>query len=312
MKKVAVGVIGIGHLGQRHAQTLAKIDKAKLIGICDIDENRAKQLAQSLKTAYYTQYKDLISQAEAVIISVPTKEHFRIGYDSLKQGIHTLIEKPITTTVAQAEKLINLAKKKKLTLAVGHIERFNNAFRAVCDIVKKPKFIECHRLSPFPARSLDIGVVSDLMIHDIDLILDLVKSEIMSIDAVGVNVLTNLEDIANVRLRFKNGCVANLTASRISAKAMRKFRIFLKDAYVSLDYMHSQASVYKKETKNIYKNEISIDKAAPLQSELESFLDCILYGKKPVVSGSEGKEALSLAIKIQKKINEYIKQYAAC
>ncbi|MBU2540574.1 MAG: Gfo/Idh/MocA family oxidoreductase [Candidatus Omnitrophica bacterium] len=309
MKKINIGVIGVGHLGQRHAHVLSKIKKVQLVGICDIDKNKGKELARTIKTTYYADYSDLLKQVQAVIVSVPTKHHFRVGYDSLKQGAHALIEKPITPTVAEAGKLINLAKKKKLILAVGHIERFNNAFRTVCDIVKKPKFIECHRLSPFPARSLDIGVVSDLMIHDIDLILELVKSDVVSIDAVGVNVLTNLEDIANVRLRFKNGCVANLTASRISAKAMRKFRIFLKDSYISLDYMHNQASVYKKENKNIYKHEVPIDKADPLQNELESFLDCILYGKDPVVSGWEGKEALSLAIKIQKKINEYIKHY---
>ncbi len=306
-KNISIGVIGVGHLGERHAQALTKINQAHLVGLCDIDEIKGGQVADTLGVAYFKDYQLLLPQVQALIIAVPTREHFSIGLDCLKHGCHVLIEKPITNDLKQADELIKLAKCKQLILQVGHIERFNNAFKAVCEIVQEPKFIECHRLSPFPARSLDIGVVADLMIHDIDLILDLVKSEVTYIDAVGINVLTNLEDIANVRLRFKNGCIANLTASRISDEAMRKFRIFLKNAYISVDYKNNQATIYKKETNQILREELPIDDKSPLENELESFLDCVSQNKTPLVSGEEAKQALGLAIEIQKKINAYIK-----
>ena len=310
MKKINIGVIGVGHLGEKHAQTLAKISQANLVGVCDINQAKGQEVSRNLNTPYFEDHKDLISQAEAVVIAVPTREHFRIARDSLDRGLHIMVEKPITSKLADADSLIKLAKKKKRILQVGHIERFNNAFKAICDIAKEPKFIEVHRLSPFPARSLDIGVVSDLMIHDIDLILGLVQSDIVYIDAVGVNVLTNLEDIASVRLRFKNGCIANLTASRISDESMRKFRIFLKNAYISVDYKNNRATIYTKENQNILKKEIPIETTPPLQSELESFLGCVETGQKPVVSGEEARLALSVAIEIQNKINDYMKQQA--
>lgn len=306
-KKITIGVVGVGHLGERHAQTLIKLSQAHLVGVCDIDEIKGCRVANTLGVAYFKDYKLLLPQVQALIIAVPTKEHFSVGSDCLKFGRHVLIEKPITNNLKQADELIKLAKHKQLTLQVGHIERFNNAFKAVCEIAQEPKFIECHRLSPFPARSLDIGVVADLMIHDIDLILDLVKSQVTYIDAIGINVLTNLEDIANVRLRFKNGCIANLTASRISDEAMRKFRIFLKNAYISVDYKDNRATVYRKEGNQIIRKEIPTDNKSPLENELESFLDCISENKSPLVSGEEAKQALCLAIEIQKKINVYIK-----
>ncbi|MEW6009186.1 MAG: Gfo/Idh/MocA family oxidoreductase [Candidatus Omnitrophota bacterium] len=307
IKKISIGVIGVGHLGEKHAQTLAKIDQAHLVGVCDTDEIKGCKIANTLGVAFFKDYRLLLDKVQAVIIAVPTKEHYSIAHQTLKQGCHALIEKPITNNLKQAEELIRLSKRKHLILQVGHIERFNNAFKAVCDIVKEPKFIECHRLSPFPARSLDIGVVADLMIHDIDLILDLVKSEVTYIDAVGINVLTPLEDIANVRLRFKNGCIANLTASRISDEAMRKFRIFLKNAYISVDYKNNRATMYRKEDNKIVREEISIDEKSPLQDELEAFLESIIQNKPPLVSGQEAKQALDLAIKIQEKISDYIK-----
>jgi predicted dehydrogenase len=309
MRKINVGVIGVGHLGSKHSQTLVDIPTAQLVGVCDLDEAKGLSIAGNLQTSYFKDYKQLLAKVEAVIIAVPTKDHFAIGYDSLEKGCHVLIEKPITSNLKQADLLIRLAARKKRILQVGHIERFNNAFKAVCDIARDPRFIEVHRLSPFPQRSLDIGVVADLMIHDIDLILGLVNSTVTYIDAVGINVLTALEDIANVRLRFKNGCIANLTASRISDETMRKFRIFLKNAYISVDYKHSCATIYRKENHNILKERIAIDQTPPLQSELTSFLDCIIAGKKPVVSGKEARQALSLAIKIQNKISLYIKSH---
>ena len=210
-----------------------------------------------------------------------------------------MIEKPITDNLRQAKALIKLARKKKIILQVGHVERFNSAFIAVQKIVTSPRFIECHRLSPFPNRSLDIGVVFDLMIHDLDILLGLIHSRVKHIDAVGVSVLTPFEDIANVRLHFQNGCIANLTASRISEEPLRKIRIFLKDTYISLDYQLQEAFCYKKEKTAIIKTPLPIEKEEPIKKEIESFLLCVRNNRKPVVSGLEAYQALKLATKIR-------------
>jgi len=212
------------------------------------------------------------------------------------------VEKPFTSDLRQAAVLIREAKKRKLTLQVGHIERFNSAFSATKKIIDKPLFIECHRLSTFPKRSLDVGVVLDIMIHDIDIVLGLVDSRIKRIEALGVNVLTKFEDIANVRITFANGCVANLTASRVSDEVMRKIRIFQENTYISLDYLQAQASVYRKGTLNITKEDLPIEKEQPLKKELESFIECATDHKKPLVCGSVATEALALALKIQSQI----------
>jgi predicted dehydrogenase len=243
-----------------------------------------------------------LDKIDAVSIAVPTNKHYEVAKDFIKQGIHVLIEKPITNNLIQAKELVKLAKKNKVILQVGHVERFNSAFTAIEYIVDNPRFIECHRLSPFPHRSLDIGVVLDVMIHDIDIILGLVKSNVQRVEAVGVPVLTFYEDIANVRLVFKNGCVCNLTASRISEEAMRKIRIFLADAYISLDYVNQEASLYKKENGQIIKNPLPIEKEEPLKKEIESFIDCVINHKKPLVSGLEAYQALKLANQILRKI----------
>jgi predicted dehydrogenase len=299
MRKIRVGVIGIGYLGSLHARLYKEIDSCSLEAVCDIDETRLQQLSGELSVRGFSDYRELFPEVDAVSIAVPTGLHYKIAREFLEHNIHTLVEKPFTTDLKEADSLIKLARKKDLTLQVGHIERFNSAFAAAREYFENPYFIECHRLSTFPNRSLDIGVVLDLMIHDIDIILGLVNSPIKRIDAVGVNVLTPYEDIANARISFKNGCVANLTASRISEEAMRKIRIFLKNAYISLDYRAQQAFIYKKELTGITKAALPIEKEQPLKKELASFVECVTAHKEPVVSGEIAREALAVALKIR-------------
>lgn len=304
MQKIKVAIIGIGHLGSRHLKIYAEElrDKAQLVGICDIQEDRTKRLARHYKVPFFSDYAKLVGQVDAVNICVPTIAHFDIAKFFLNHKTHTFIEKPITTTVLQANQLIKLAEKQNLKLQVGHVERFNAAFESIKHFTKNPLFIECHRLNLFPNRSLDIGVVMDLMIHDIDIMLGIIPSSIKNIQAVGVNVLTSREDIASVRITFTNGCVCNLTASRVSDDVIRKIRIFQKDTYISLDYVNQEAFIYKKHNKQILKHSLPIEKEQPLKKELEHFLDCVREDKPPLVSGHEGREALKVALAITKKI----------
>lgn len=302
MNKLKVGVIGVGHLGSIHAKIYQEIPNCQLVGVCDTHQESLNQVCANLKVPGYANYQDLFKKVDAVSIAVPTSLHHKVATDFLKAGIHTLVEKPFTLTLKEADDLIKIAAKNKLTLQVGHIERFNSAFAATLKIIKTPKFIECHRLSSFPHRSLDIGVVLDIMIHDIDIVLGLVNSPLSKIDSVGVNVLTKYEDIANARLTFKNGCVANLTASRVSEDAMRKIRIFQEDTYISLDYKNAQASVYRKIGLQITKENLPIEKEQPLQKELESFIACIINQSTPLVSGEIARSALAVALEIQKQI----------
>ncbi len=299
MRKIKVGVIGIGYLGSLHARLYKEIENCCLEGVCDLDETRLREISQELSVPGYSNYRELFSKVDAVSIAVPTKFHHAVARDFLKHNIHTLVEKPFTTNLKEADALIKIARQNDLILQVGHIERFNSAFAQVQKYFKDPYFIECHRLSTFPNRSLDIGVILDLMIHDIDIILGLVNSPIKKIEAVGVNVLTPFEDIANARISFQNGCVANLTASRISDEAMRKIRIFLKNAYISLDYRSQQAFIYKKVPEGIIKEAMAIEKEQPLKKELSSFINCVISHKTPIVSGEIAREALAVALKIR-------------
>ena len=293
----------MGHLGSRHAQIYSELkDKVNLVGVCDINAERAQEAAQQLGCQTFTDPAQLLGKISAASICVPTVIHHKISRDCLKNNISLLVEKPFTKTLKEADELIKLAGRNKLTLQIGHVERFNSAFQSIKTLGKNPRFVECHRLNLFPNRSLDIGVVLDLMIHDIDIILGLEDSPIKDIQAVGVKVLTDLEDIANCRITFKSGCVCNLTASRISDEVMRKIRLFTTDSYISLDYCKQEAFVYKKHQGLISKHALPIEKEEPLRKELESFVDCIANRQKPVVSGVEGRAALDLALKIQAKI----------
>ena len=305
MKKINIVVIGVGSLGEKHARIYKNIPDANLAAVCDIDKTKANHLAAELGVMAYRDYTELdCEKIDGVSICAPTNLHYKIARYFLGKGVHVLVEKPFTKSLKEASGLIKMAKKAKLIIQVGHIERFNSAFEAIEPIVKNPKFIECHRLSHFPGRSLDVGAVLDIMIHDIDILLGLVKSPISSIEAVGVKVLTQYEDIANARIKFKNGCIANLTASRVSDETMRKIRIFLPNVYISLDYFKQEGFIYRKSGRQITKKPITIEKEQPLQKELAAFIDCLKYKKRPLVSGEQAYQALELAQKIIQKIHE--------
>jgi predicted dehydrogenase len=302
MDKIKVAVVGVGHLGSIHARIYRQLPDCQLVALCDTDKDRLAEVSRELGVPGYSSYQELMGMVDCVSIATPTRSHFEIASDFLMAGINALVEKPFTPTLAEADSLIKIASKNKLILQVGHIERFNSAFAATKELIKNPRFIECHRLSPFPKRSLDIGAVLDIMIHDIDIILGLVPSQIKRVEAVGVNVLTPFEDIANARITFKNGCVANLTASRVSDEMMRKIRIFQENSYISLDYKDARASIYKKDGASITKTDLPIEKEQPLQKELQAFIDCVRTRAQPLVSGPVAREALKVALEIQKHI----------
>ncbi len=298
MQKIRVAVIGTGRLGSIHARIYKDLQNCSLTGICDTNKLQLDEVTKNLNIPGYLDYRKLFDKVDAVSIAAPTSLHYKISSEFLNHKIHVLVEKPFTVNLKQADSLIKLASENKLILQVGHVERFNSAFGAALKHIKNPRFIECHRLSSFPNRSLDIGVVLDLMIHDIDIVLGLVNSKVKKIESVGVSVLTQFEDIANARLTFKNGCIANLTASRVSDELMRKIRIFQPNAYISLDYKEAKAGVYKKTGHSIIKENLPIEKEEPLRKELEAFLESCLTKKTPLVSGEVAREALAIALKI--------------
>jgi len=303
MEKIKIGVVGVGSLGRHHARIYSQLDGVELIGVCDTDGAKARKIARKCRTKPFTDYRDLLDKVDGVSVVTPTNTHREIAEPFIEHGVHTLVEKPITKTLEDADRLLARAREKNTILQVGHIERFNSGIRAVKSIANNPLFTECHRLSPFKKRSIDVGVVLDLMIHDIDIILDFVNSKVIKIDALGVRILTEYEDLANVRLQFENGSVCNITASRVANKTMRKIRLFQEDAYISLDYEKQEAVVYKKSGKRISRRKIRIKKEEPLLVELTSFTNCIKQNSRPVVSGQEAREALRVALEITKLIN---------
>ena len=308
MQKINLALIGCGFLGQRHAKTLHRLrHKVNLVAVCDLHPEKGKPLAKQYHLPYEQDYQTLLGQVDAVSICTPTITHCEIAQFFLNNDVHTFVEKPISFSLEEADQMIALAAKHNRKLQVGHVERFNSAFVSVEPLCQNPLFIECHRLNMFPNRSLDIGVVMDLMIHDIDIILGLVKSPLKDVQAVGINVLTDREDIANARLTFANGCVCNVTASRISPEVTRKIRIFTKSAYISLDYAKQQALIYSKDERGIHRKNLPIEKEEPLKKELEHFLDCVREDQRPLVSGVEGKQALKVALDITHKIWEHRK-----
>ncbi|UCD55145.1 MAG: Gfo/Idh/MocA family oxidoreductase [Candidatus Omnitrophota bacterium] len=304
MAKINVGVVGVGYLGSRHARVYSQLKSANLVCVCDIDKKRAKKVAKKHRVWYLPDYRTLFDKVDAVSISVPTNLHYRIAKDFLNNGIHVLIEKPITNTIDEAQELIDIADSKKLTLQVGHIERFNPVVRAVEPLIKNARFIECHRAGPYKKkkRVKDVGVVLDLMIHDIDIILSLVKSEVKSIEAVGISTISLHEDIANVRLNFKNGTIADITASRVTKEEVRQIKISQKDIYITLNYLHQDAFIVRKAGDKVLKEKLKIEKKEPLKQELKSFIASIQNNIRPIVSGKEGKMALGVALDILEKI----------
>ncbi|QSR88362.1 Gfo/Idh/MocA family protein [Methylacidiphilum caldifontis] len=303
MNPLKVGVIGIGHIGKHHARLYAQMEDINYVGCYDIEKTAADALSKKIGGKAFDSLEDLLKEVDAVSIATPTATHFEIGLRCLESGVHVLIEKPITASLEEAKVLVAKAKDKKVVLQVGHVERYNPAFRALEEYLSCPRFIECHRLCPYPGRNTELGVILDLMIHDLEAILHLVRSEIQSVDAVGVSVLSPTEDIANARIKFKNGAIANVTTSRISPEKMRKIRIFQDDAYISLNYLDQKGEIYRKKDSQIECCPIPIQKGEPLFFELKSFIDCINSRNSPLVGGSEAVEALKLAMHITELVH---------
>lgn len=302
-KPLRVGVVGIGHLGKEHARIYKTLPGVDLVALCDQDESR-KERADGLGVPFYTDFRQLFGYVDAVSIATPTFTHHAIAKEFLKAKIHTLIEKPITLRLEEADELMDLARANQCALQVGHIERHNPGFKRIGEIAKNIRFFEIHRLGPFNGRITDCGVVLDLMIHDIDIVFGLIKSEVSFFDAVGVNVLTPFEDIANVRIKFKNGAVADLTASRMTFEKQRKIRIFQEDAYISLDYEAQSAKLFRKEGGQIAQESIDIQKAEPLKEELSFFISEIQSGCSLGRPDEAARNALKFALEIVEAIRK--------
>jgi len=325
IQKLKVGVVGTGHLGKLHIKMFRQIENCEVIGIYDSDVNHAQEAAKEFSVQAFETMDDLLENIEAASIAVITSAHYEVAKRCLKKGIHIFIEKPITATIKEAADLVKISKEKRLNLQVGHIERFNPALISLEKYIIEPMFIQTDRLAQFNPRGTDVAVVLDLMIHDIDIILSLVKSEVKKVDANGIAVVSDSIDIANARLQFQNGAVANVTASRISQKKMRKMRIFQKDNYLSLDFITGLSEVYRlipldenpdpsqisfgeigvgEKKKRIVYEQPEIKEINALQYELELFVNSVLKNERPIVSGEDGLKALKVAQLIIKKIEE--------
>lgn len=310
-KKVKVGVFGTGSLGQHHVRVYAESSAAELVGVFDRDLARAEELAAQHGTQAFDSMEALAAEVDAASVVVPTDAHREVAGYLLEQGVHLLVEKPIAATTKEAEELVSMAQERDLILQVGHIERFNPVLSFLEQHTGTPRFIEAHRLASYPPpregmlpRGTEVSVILDLMIHDLEVLLHLVKSKVVGIHAVGIPVLSPSEDIANVRLQFENGCVANITASRISPERMRKIRVFFEDAYVSLDYQDQSGELYRRSATGINREEIPIEKGDALTNELHSFVECVQHHGEPVVSGEHASEALRLAVQITHQVRE--------
>lgn len=321
--RLKVGVVGVGHLGSLHAGLLGQIDAAELVGVYDIDAAKCRGIAEECGVRAFPDLDALIGSVQAVSVATPTVTHLEIAMKAVSRGLHVFIEKPMTSTVAEAEELIRLVDSKSVKVQVGHIERFNPALLALEKYRIDPMFIECHRLAQFNPRGTDVAVVLDLMVHDIDIILSLVRSPVVKIDASGVAVVSDSVDIANARLQFQNGCVANVTASRISQRKMRKMRLFQRDAYISIDFSENLAEVFRlvneddptaastlmlgeigegmKKRKIVYEQP-EVKEVNALKCELESFLDSIRKQREPIVTAGDGLRAIQVAGEIMEKI----------
>jgi predicted dehydrogenase len=332
-----VGVVGVGHLGSQHARLYSELaqrsdDQCRFVGIFDTDDAKTHAMTEKHGVATFTSFDEMTDSVDAVSVATPTETHFAVARQFLERGKHVLIEKPITDNLREAEELVSLARQNRCVLQVGHVERFNPVLRYLGEVLTEAAFIEVHRLSPYPGRSLDIGVVLDLMIHDLDIVLAFVKSPLVHIDAVGIPVLSESEDIANARLKFANGCVANITASRVSPERMRKIRVFGRTrngaAYISLDYMKQEGQIYRMASddaresgflkkllagkdatiisefagKKIVREPVPIEHDEPLKLELQHFIDSIRLHRDPLVTGEAGKQALEVAMEITEKV----------
>ena len=315
-EKLRVGVVGTGYLGKFHAEKYAQMDDVDLVGIADINKSQAEKIAKKYSVKAYTSHKDILDKVDAASIVVPTPVHFQVSRDFLKHDVDILIEKPMTTTIEEADELIGFAESKGLIIQVGHLERFNPAVIALRDYVKKPMFIESHRLSTYKERATDVSVVLDLMIHDIDIISNVVKSKIKNIHSAGIPVISGHVDIANARIEFENGCVANVTASRISTRDERKIRLFQRDAYISVDFANREIAVIKQSNKSkssiipgMEMNNICFTKGDALEAELKSFVKAVKKREAPEVTGKVGRDALKIALSIMEQIQDTSSRY---
>ncbi|MDI7258372.1 MAG: Gfo/Idh/MocA family oxidoreductase [Thermodesulfobacteriota bacterium] len=314
MDKIRVGVVGAGYFGQFHAEKYSKMEGVELVGVVDIDPPRVREIAKRFQTQSFLRHSDLFGKVQAVSIAAPTPFHHSITKDFFVYGIDVLLEKPISSTLEEADELIGLAEQKGLIFQVGHLERFNGALSAAEGMIQNPFFIDSQRLGPFPGRGDEVDVVLDLMVHDIDIVLNLVNSKVKELDAVGLPILTRHFDIANARIEFENGCRANLTASRISEDKIRKTRIFQPGGTVTIDYLSQKASSSERVTPSetqrhpeMVAKEIPVKKVDLLEAEILSFLQSVRDRRGPKVSGRDGKQALKVALQIVQKIEEHLK-----
>ena len=310
--KLRTAVIGVGHLGREHARIYASLEDSNLVAVCDNNETNGRAIAEKYGVRYIKDYRELLGEVEAVSVATPTVNHHEITCACLEAGIHVLVEKPISRTLEEADEMIRIADSKGVVFQVGHIERFNPAFRAMQQHINKPRFFEAHRMGIFTMRSLDIDVVMDLMVHELDIISSLVRSEVVKVEGVGIPILTPKIDLANARLEFADGCIANITASRVSGERLRKLRIFQPNEYYSIDFAEQQVMQCKLvppavpgTLPEIIAGGIEIPKREPLLSEIESFLGSVRSKTPPLVSGAEGRRALALAIEVLIKIREH-------
>jgi predicted dehydrogenase len=312
-KKLRIAVVGAGHLGRFHSQKFSKIVDCELIAICDVDGVKAKAVADEVQSSPETNYKNLLGRVDAVMVATPTTNHYEVAKFFLQNGVHVQVEKPLTESVSEAKELCQLANEKKLVLQVGHVERFNPALIAAKDKLGVPLFIECHRLAPFKPRSIDVDVVLDLMIHDLDVVMSLIKSPVKSVSAIGTPVLTKTVDIANVRLEFESKAIANLTASRVSLNSMRKFRVFQRSQYLSIDFGSGEVNLTTKtgdwkfgEDPPLALENWNLEKGDALMVEDQAFIDAVLQRKPCLVTGEDGLRALEVAEMIRADIQKRI------
>ncbi|WP_319525981.1 Gfo/Idh/MocA family oxidoreductase [uncultured Desulfosarcina sp.] len=311
MKQLRVGVVGVGYLGKFHAQKYHSMPDVDLVGVVDTDPVQGEKVAEENTTTYYRDHQSLYGKVDAISVAAPTPAHFSIARDFLKQNVDVLIEKPMTSRIEDADELLRIAEANGSIIQVGHLERFNPAVVALRGQIDQPRFIESHRLSIYQGRCIDVSVVLDLMIHDIDLILNLVGSTIKSVHAAGIEVVSENIDIANARLEFDNGAVANVTASRISAKNERKLRLFQKDAYISIDFAEHKITLVRPEPNHgddiipgMKIKEMKFDKGDALDDELKSFVHSVKHRQQPLVTGQMGRDALKTALSIMAQIKK--------
>jgi predicted dehydrogenase len=310
--KIKTAVIGVGALGQAHARVHASLEQVELAAVCDVNETRGREIAERHGARFVRDYRELLDQVEAVSVSTPTANHCEISCAFLEAGVHVLVEKPIARSLDEADEMIRAAESGNLVLQTGHIERFNPAFVALRRRIERPRFFEAHRMGVFTPRSLDIDVVMDLMVHELDIIASLVESEVVKIEAVGVPILTPKIDLANARLEFAGGCVANITASRVAGERLRKLRVFQPNEYYSLDYAEQQVAALKLIPPKdsgvlpvIAAEGLLIEKREPLLAEIESFITAVQSRTAPEVSGADGRRALALAIEVLDQIKAH-------